>query len=122
MHKNAINWFEIPVVDLDRATQFYEKMLDRKLKREVFGSMPMAVFEAEQQNVGGALVYDTRRKPSADGPLVYLDTPELDATVGRAKKQGSEVLMEKTDIGEPGFIALIRDSEGNVVGLHQARG
>jgi predicted enzyme related to lactoylglutathione lyase len=29
--------------------------------------------------------------------------------------------MPKTDIGAPGFIALLRDSEGNSVGLHSER-
>jgi predicted enzyme related to lactoylglutathione lyase len=29
--------------------------------------------------------------------------------------------MPKTDIGAPGFIALVRDTEGNVVGLHSPR-
>jgi predicted enzyme related to lactoylglutathione lyase len=31
------------------------------------------------------------------------------------------VLLPRTDIGEPGFIALVRDTEGNVVGLHEPR-
>jgi predicted enzyme related to lactoylglutathione lyase len=29
--------------------------------------------------------------------------------------------MPKTDIREAGFIALVRDTEGNVVGLHSPR-
>jgi len=31
------------------------------------------------------------------------------------------VVLPKTDIGESGFIALVRDTEGNVVGLHAPR-
>jgi predicted enzyme related to lactoylglutathione lyase len=31
------------------------------------------------------------------------------------------VVQPKTDIGPPGFIALVRDTEGNVVGLHSER-
>ncbi len=30
-------------------------------------------------------------------------------------------MLPRTDIGEPGFIAMILDTEGNRVGLHQAR-
>jgi len=30
-------------------------------------------------------------------------------------------VLPKTDIGDPGFIALVRDTEGNVVGLHAPR-
>ena len=32
MSADAINWFEIPVRDLNRAQRFYETVLDRKLK------------------------------------------------------------------------------------------
>ena len=34
--KDAINWFELPVTDLARATKFYETVLATKLKPEVF--------------------------------------------------------------------------------------
>ena len=40
----AINWFEIPCADLGRAQSFYERMLDRPMRREDFGSEPMALF------------------------------------------------------------------------------
>src|ERR1700751_2021770 len=40
----AINWFEIPVANMDRALSFYEKVLGRTLKREDFGGGVMAVF------------------------------------------------------------------------------
>jgi predicted enzyme related to lactoylglutathione lyase len=31
---------------------------------------------------------------------------------------GAQLVLPKTSIGEQGFIALIKDSEGNLVGLH----
>ncbi len=122
MH-NALNWFEIPVTNLDRATRFYERVLDTELKREVFAGNPMAVFAAPPPAVGGALVVMPHRKPSADGALVYLDASgKLDAALARTAEAGGEVLLARTDIGEPGFIAVVRDTEGNHVGLHAPRG
>jgi predicted enzyme related to lactoylglutathione lyase len=35
--RHAINWFEIPSIDLERAATFYEKLFDRKIRREHFG-------------------------------------------------------------------------------------
>jgi predicted enzyme related to lactoylglutathione lyase len=59
--------------------------------------------------------------PAADGALVYLHARDLDACLARLEKAGGSAVLPKTDIGEPGFIALVRDSEGNVVGLHSPR-
>ena len=47
----------------------------------------------------------------------------VDSFALRSEKRfaGGKVVMPKTDIGPPGFIALVRDTEGNVVGLHSER-
>jgi predicted enzyme related to lactoylglutathione lyase len=120
---NTINWFEIPTTDLDRAIGFYGTVLATPLKRELFDGTgtEMAVFEGEQDAVRGALITDERRKPTADGAIVYLHARDMDASLGRVAKAGGSVVMPKTDIGAPGFIALMRDTEGNVVGLHTPR-
>jgi predicted enzyme related to lactoylglutathione lyase len=119
---NTLNWFEIPTTDLTRASTFYEKVLGVELRREDFGGTPMAIFAARDPDLAGALVKDARRKPSSDGALLYLNVNgRLDAVVDRIAKAGGEVLVPKMDIGEPGFIALFRDTEGNVVGLHSER-
>jgi predicted enzyme related to lactoylglutathione lyase len=123
MTTHAINWFEIPTTDLDRASRFYTEVLGVSLKREHFAptETDLAVFQGEEESVKGALIADARRKPAADGALVYLHAKNLDACVARVEKAGGSVLMPKTDIGDPGFIALVRDTEGNVVGLHAPR-
>jgi predicted enzyme related to lactoylglutathione lyase len=119
---DAINWFEIPVRDLDRATRFYEAMLGKKLKRETMAGMPMATFPTgAMQDVGGSLVSDPKRAPSDQGALVYLDAPDLDDCISRASSAGGRIELPKTDIGGPGHIAIVVDTEGNRVGLHAHR-
>ena len=120
--RNAINWFELPTQDLDRAVRFYEKSLAVTLKREVFNGTDMAIFPADQQAAGGALIRDAKRAPSGDGALVYLDASgKLDAALDRIPAAGGQVVLPKTDIGPPGFIAIVKDTEGNVIGLHSPR-
>jgi uncharacterized protein len=122
--QNAINWFEIPVADLPRATAFYAEVLRIELRTERFQDTPMAIFPyaAAEHAVGGALVHDARRRPSSTGAMVYLNAgTDIRGAVGRAAKAGGVVTMPVTDIGAPGFIALIQDTEGNLVGLHEAR-
>lgn len=116
---NVINWFEIPVRDLDRATAFYEAVLGVKLKRETFGGRPMAVFPYDGQGVGGALITDPRRAPSGDGALVYLHVGDrLEQALASTATARGEVVLPKTHLGDPGHIAVVRDTEGNLVGLH----
>ena len=83
----------------------------------------MAIFaSAVEQGVGGALVRQPGREPTSQGVLVYLDADgKLDACLGRRRERGGAVVQPKTDIGPPGFIALVRDTEGNIVGLHSER-
>jgi predicted enzyme related to lactoylglutathione lyase len=120
--KNALNWFEIPTQDIDRATRFYEQVLGAPLKRERFEGIEIAMFPSDQAGVGGALVRDPRRQPGPGGSIVYLAANgQLDACLGRTAKAGGEVVLPRTDIGEPGFIALVKDTEGNVIGLHAPR-
>ena len=116
---NVIDWFEIPTANLDRAARFYETVLGIKLKMESFGGAPQALFLGAKNGVGGALIQDPKRKPATDGTLVYLNAGnDLDGCLERATRAGGRVVLPKTDIGEPGFIAIFADPEGNTVGLH----
>lgn len=120
---HAIHWFEIPVTDLARATAFYGRMLgDAQLRLWTGGVHPMAIFPYDQaaDGVGGALVQNPQMRPSSTGAIVYLNVgQDLAGAVERAVAAGGRVTMPVTDIGDPGHIALVADTEGNVVGLHQ---
>lgn len=120
MANHAIHWFEIFVGDLERAVRFYQTVLDVKLRRESEDGRPMALFEsAAEHGVGGALVRQPGREPTESGVIVYLDANgKLDASLARVERAGGQVMLPKTAIGPNGFIAMVRDTEGNLVGLH----
>ena len=117
---NAVNWFDIPTTDLDRAIKFYEEIFACKLNKQKFGEDMMAIFPYEKPNgVGGALMAQESQKPSMDGTVVYLNAGDDVATVlDKVEAAGGEILMPKTSIGPMGYIAFIKDSEANKVGLH----
>lgn len=121
--KNTVVWSEIAVTDLKRATAFYEKLLDGKLKHETFGPFRIALFPAGEGAVGGCLVHGEGYEPSAKGTVTYLAaTPDIDAALERARSLGARVLMPKTALpGEQGYIAHVADCEGNRIGLHAMR-
>jgi predicted enzyme related to lactoylglutathione lyase len=116
---SIIDWFEIPTTNLDRAAKFYEAVLGIRLKHETFGGIPQAMLLGDKGAPGGALIQDPRRKPNPDGALVYLNAgKDLDACIDRVTKAGGRIVLPKTDIGDPGYIAIFADPEGNTVGLH----
>ena len=120
--KSAVDWFEIPVEQLSRAVSFYEALLATRLKPSKYGPFEAAVFSVDDPGIGGALVQDKGRKAQQGGTRVYLcATGMLEEVLSRVAPAGGSVLLPKTDLGEPGYIAVIRDSEGNEVGLHSER-
>ncbi len=118
--KRVLNWFEIPVADLERATRFYESVFAVRLRQEEMHGMRMAVFPYEHPATGGALLACSEAKPGDHGALLYLDGgKDLSAPLGRVVPAGGRVLMEKMLIApEIGHIAMFADSEGNRIGLH----
>lgn len=120
--RNALNWFEIPAVDMERAVRFYEEIFQIKLDAGPGGGegFVMSMFP-DGGGVGGGLVSGEGYVPSASGTLVYLNcNPSLDAVLGRVEAAGGQIIVPKTDIGENGFFAFIIDSEGNRIGLHES--
>jgi predicted enzyme related to lactoylglutathione lyase len=117
---NIANWFEIPVMDLERATKFYEKVFDVKLTTEEMNGMTLAMFPFEQKMPGaaGALVKASSYEPSHAGSVVYFSVSDVDETLRRAVAYGGKILMPKTAIGQYGFIAQYEDTEGNRLALH----
>ncbi|MEY2890892.1 MAG: hypothetical protein RJA98_800 [Pseudomonadota bacterium] len=120
---HALNWFEIPVVNMDRAQSFYEAVLGRPMRREAMGpDSSLAVFAYQPETgVGGALIIgNPALQPSNTGTLVYLNAePSLDAAVLRAVTAGGLVLTPRVQLPDGmGCFAHVQDSEGNRVGLH----
>jgi hypothetical protein len=117
---NALNWFEIPVRDLDRAMSFYAALLGRPLKRESMGPMQYAAFDVAKSGVGGCLMQSDDHTPASVGSIVYLDaSPSLDAVLERVAGLGGKVSLPKVVLPDgDGAFAHIVDTEGNRVGLH----
>ncbi|MBJ2174310.1 VOC family protein [Aureibaculum sp. A20] len=121
--KSAISWFEIPVTDYNRAKKFYTTVLGIGITDHPMpdGTMEYGVFDykPEEEGVGGAIFKGDDAKPSMEGVTVYLNGGnDLSLPLSRVERAGGKVLLPKTDIGENGFFALLKDTEGNKVALH----
>ena len=117
---NAINWFEIPVRDMDRAITFYSAMLNQPVGKGEFAGMPHGFLPSSEAGVGGALVLGNHLTPAgANGALIYLNAGfDMDGALTRAQNAGGNILQGKTDIAPQGFMAIVMDTEGNRIALH----
>lgn len=122
MENNAIGWFELPVSDMDRAKDFYEAVLDIKISVHDLGGLIMGWFPNDHSKPGatGSLVKHEMYSPSdSQGVLIYFSCSDLANELGRVEAAGGEVLKPKTEIGGGnGFMALVKDPEGNRIALH----
>lgn len=120
---NALNWFEVPAKDINRARKFYESIFNMKMDDmgEMMG-MKMVSFPAEMGNgkVSGALVQGPMHVPSTDGAVVYLNAnPSIQQVIDKIEANGGKVVMPKTQISpEIGCMAFFVDTEGNRMALH----
>ena len=122
---NAINWFEIPAKNFDRACKFYGDVLNGTIQKfdSPAGPLQMGFLPHDGQgSVGGAIVQGDGYEPTDKGAVVYLNGgDDLSAPLARVETAGGKVLVPKTPIGENGFIAQFIDSEGNRVALHSMK-
>lgn len=122
---HAINWFEIPVNDFERAKKFYETIFEFEMPERQMDNTRMGFLQYDYQNGGrgGAIVYDPAfYKPSADGALIYLNCePDLQVVLDKVTIAGGKILQGKIIVspeGQLGYWALVQDSEGNRIALH----
>ena len=121
---HAINWFEIPAKDFNRANIFYETILGTSMQPMEAMGMKSAFFPADLENgsIGGCIIEGPGYEPSNTGSLVYLNGGEdLSIVLSKVEQAGGKIILPKTGIGPHGFMAYFEDSEGNKVGLHSAK-
>ena len=122
---NSVNWFELYVQDMARARAFYEALLGitlepLKLPEGSDDGLEMWSFPGDMERYGanGALCRMSGVPSGPGGTLVYFACDDCGVTAARAAQAGGRIHRDKMSIGEYGQIALVFDTEGNMIGLH----
>jgi len=125
MKGNPVNWFEIYVKDLERAKKFYETVFETELQKLTapFPGIEMLSFPMEDNKYGatGALVKMAGMDATGNSTIVYFSCEDCAVEAERAVKAGGRIDRPKMPIGEYGFISLVIDPEGNMIGLHSMK-
>lgn len=131
MKSNPVVHFEIYVEDMARAKAFYEAVFETRLEQMPNPTpemeMDMWFFPMDKDTgmssygAGGMLVKMEGFTPGGGGTLVYFGCDDCAVQAARAAGHGGSIFQEKTSIGEHGFCAVVRDTEGNLIGLHSMK-
>lgn len=80
MLQNPVSYFEIPVLNLDRAIGFYEYVFDVTLEKTDIDGHEMSLFpyNSAMQGISGALAKGESYKPSQSGPRIYFFVEDID--------------------------------------------
>ena len=117
---NTVTWFEMPVEIFSRAKHFYSQVFDCEIPTQNIGSNFVGLLDFGQAQPIGAIIQGEGHIPSDSGALIYLNVGgKMDAVLARVNEKGGEVLLAKTAMPDgKGFYAVIKDSEGNKLGLN----
>ena len=120
---NAVGWFEIYVDDMERAKKFYESVFEKKLEKLSSPEIEMWSFAGEMNTYGaaGALVKMTGFSAGRNSVIIYFSCSDCSVEEKRAIENGGKLQKKKMSIGQHGFISLVYDTEGNMIGLHSMK-
>lgn len=116
-HNRAV-WFDIPVVQLERANAFYAAVLGCGVDPVSMEGLEFSVLEHDQGN-GGCLVPQPDEISADKGVLLYLNVDgRIRDAAAKVVEHGGKIVEDVHSIGPHGFRAIVLDSEGNRMALH----
>lgn len=134
MKPGNICWFEIPVLNLDRAIDFYSTILYTKIEKIIFIEKEYGIFDKNKHSIGGCLIVKENYMPGKSTILffsvidlseVLINTIEKGGTIVIPKtlmkqvtSKGDTIIAQNLIDDNVGYYAEIIDSEGNHIGLY----
>ena len=127
--KSPIVHFEIPADDTERAKDFYAKTFGWEINKfpmpegtaEYYGVTTTDVDEKHQPKTPGAINGGLMKRQNAGQPFMnYISVDSIDEMLKAIEANGGVVASPKTEIApNMGWIAAFKDTENNLMGLHE---
>lgn len=123
MHSKPVGWFEIHVHDMSRAKAFYAAVFGFTFEQleSPDPAMELWAFPGPMDashGASGALVRMDDGPSGIGGTIVYFMCDDCAVEAGRVAASGGQVAKPKFAIGQYGHVAMVTDTEGNMIGLH----
>jgi len=62
-----------------------------------------------------------KREMPQDNITSYISVPSADESAAKIKAQGGQIIQPKTEVMGVGYIAVAKDTEGNVFGIIESK-
>lgn len=109
-------WHELLTTDTTAAAAFYPRAVPWRTQPS---SMPgYTIWMAGQSQVGGLMALPPEAAGTPPHWLIYVGTPNVDATAEHAQRLGARVLKPATDIPNVGRFAVLADPQGATFALY----
>ncbi len=114
--------FEIPAENVKRAQDFYRKAFGWKInpveqvKYTILQTVDVDkdMMPLESGAINGGMM---ERNDKVKSPVITVQVAGIDKSAEEIKKLGGTVIWDKFQVGDIGFAAYFKDTEGNVLGL-----
>lgn len=120
MKHGTVGWMDLTVPDAESVRDFYEAVVGWKSEPVDMGEYSDFNMVAEGTGSPVAGVCHSRGSNAELPPvwMVYIVVPDLDASIGKCKELGGEVLVEPRGAGG-GRYCVIKDTAGAVCALFE---
>lgn len=121
---DKVQHFEIPADDMARAKKFYSSVFGWKIQDVPGIEYAMAdsvETDENRQPVGGTNGGILKRNTDyANVVSITITVADVDNTIQSVIVAGGKLVREKRKFGNLGYVAYVKDTEGNVVGIWQS--
>ncbi len=124
MSMGKVVHFEIPADNLARAKKFYSTVFGWTLNE--FPEMEYTIVRTVESDengmpkelgaINGGML---QRQDPVKAPIITISVDNMDQAAATIEKNGGKIIRPKMPVGDMGFAAYFKDTEGNVVGLWQ---
>jgi predicted enzyme related to lactoylglutathione lyase len=116
--------FEIPADDMKRAQDFYSSAFGWEVNEmpgfDYAGATTVPTDEQGMPKDAGAINGGMfPRKAPLDRPMITIDVEDIEKALATVKSLGGSTVTPKEPVGDMGYVAYFKDSEGNLVGMWQ---
>jgi len=122
---DKVQHFEIPADNISRAGKFYKNVFgwhvhDTDMKDMVYHMLHTVKVDNDNMPLeSGAINGGLMKRKNDETPMVVITVKSIEDTMKMAMKEGGAPIMDKMPVGDMGYYARIKDSEGNLIGIWQ---
>lgn len=113
-------WYELMTSDPAAAIDFYRDVVGWGTQEWEGGENPYTMWTAGDAPIGGVMELPPEAVAAGAPPhwVAYIGTPDVDATLARARDLGANVLWGPLDVPEVGRMAGLADPQGAVFAIY----